>query len=216
MTERERATPSTIAAAFPNNHLTPPLPDLPLAFLPHNNSGEDRRGEDAPLVGSEIDDFSRSYNEATRYHQSPIRERAREPDYAFETPGFEVPIFAPQHTLAGADPGPLDIPVLGGGAAAGATLMREGAGRDRERDRLMGEDKEDGGRAESSRGYGGNVREEGWSPQQLRPSPPRERDIGSDVQRYELVDDVPRGGVPVLHSPGQLRGLRAPRGRNST
>jgi hypothetical protein len=214
MTERERATPSTIAAAFPNNHLTPPLPDLPLAFLPPH-AGEDRRGEDALLVGSEIDDFSRSYNEATRYHQSPVRERSREPDYAFETPGFEVPIFAPHHTLAGSDPGPLNIPVLGAGAAPLRGGSR-GSERDRERDRLMGEDKEGGARPGTSRGFGGNVREEGWSPQQLRPSPPREREIGSDVQRYQLVDDVPRGGVPVLHSPGQLRGSRAPRGRNST
>ena len=169
-----------------------------------------------PLVDSEIDDFSRSYNEATRFHQSPVRERSREPDYAFETPGFEVPIFAPQHTLAGADPGPLDIPVLGAGAAPLRRTGSKRSERDRERDRLMGEDKEDEGRPGTSRGFGGNVREEGWSPQQLRPSPPRERDIGPGVQRYQLVDDVPTGGVPVLHSPGQLRGSRAPRGRNST
>lgn len=210
MSERQRQlqTPSTIANAFPDNHLTPPLPDMPVAFVSHIQR-EERREEDAPLVGSEIDDFSRSYNEATKYHQSPVRER--NPEYAFETPGFEVPIFAPQHTLAGADLGPLAM-----GAAAAVPSRRGGSGgeRDRERDRLMGEDKEDGGRPGPSE-YAANVREEGWSPQQLRPSPPRERDTGSGVQRYQLVDDVPRNGVPVLHSPGQLRGSRAPRGRNS-
>jgi hypothetical protein len=175
--------------------------------------------EDAPLV-SEIDDFSRSYNEATRYHHQP--QQAREPQYVYETPAWEVPPFAPQHALAGEDMGPLDlVPGFGGAAAAAAAPLRRGGSeesereRQRERDRLMGEDKE-GEASSSARGFGyTNVREEGWSPQQLRPSPPRERDImvGPNVQRYQLVDEAPRE-APVLHSPGQLRG-KGPRGRNS-
>ena len=222
MTERERPTPSTIAAAFPNNHLTPPEPSAQPFFSPPNLGGDTRYHEDAPLV-SEIDDFSRSYNEATRYHQQPQQDR--EPEYYFETPGFEIPPFAPQHRLAGTDPGPLNL-VPGfsvGGVATAAPLRRGSSGgserdRQRERDRLMGEDKEDGGRPEPTRGFGtATVREDGWSPQQLRPSPPRERDIQDQgLQRYQLVDDVPREGIPLLRSPGQLRGSRAPRGRNSS
>lgn len=186
-------------------------------------------------MASEIDDFARGFNEVARYHQPQHPEhpqqthQERGPDYEFETPGFEIPVFAPQHQLAGTDPGPLDL-IPGAGAGIGAAaigLRRGGSGgsereRQRERDRLMGEDKsEEDGSPELSTGRGfGNapVREEGWSPQQLRPSPPRERDmrVGPGVQRYQLVDEVPSEGVQVLHTPGQLRGSRAPRGRSST
>lgn len=222
MTERERDTPSTIAAAFPNNHLTPPSPAA--------------QQFTAPLVGggSEIDDFAQGFNEVARFHQPGQPEYHHPgggPEYEFETPGFEGPVFAPTHRLAGTDPGPLDlIPGPRGGVhAAGLGLRRGGSGgsergerqRQRERDRLMGEDKseEDGiSELSSTRGFGnGMVREEGWSPPQLRPAPPQERDVrvGAGVQRYQLVDEVPREGVQVLQAPGQLRGSR-PRGRSGS
>ena len=223
MTERERATPSTIAAAFPNNHLSPPEPAAQPFFSPNNPGEYTRSREDAPLVGtsvgtSEIDDFARGYNEVMRYHQETPELSERK--YHLETPGFEIPLFAPQHQLAGADPGPLDLIPQSATAAGG---LRRGVNRgsemerQRERDRLMGEDKEDGGQAEPSNYGKAIVREDGWSPQQLRPSPPRERDIQpAEVQRYQLVDDVPTEGVPVLQAPGQLKGSRAPRGRHSS
>ena len=48
-------------------------------------------------------------------------------------------------------------------------------------------------------------------------SPRRERDLQADeVPRYQLVDEVPRGGaVQVLRSPGQMRSSRL-RGRSGT
>jgi hypothetical protein len=228
MTERD--TPSTIAAAFPNNHLTPPEPAAQAFFPSRDLRDEDWYRDDTSLVGNEIDDFARGYNEVARYYQPQQQERGLE--YYFETPGFDMPVFAPQHELAGADPGPLDlIPMTTADVAAGANavgLRRGGSGdserdRQRERHRLMGDNKDDEGSPDlstSERGFGNmNVREEGWSPPHLRPSPPRsrERDIqaGPVVQRYELVDEVPRQAVQILHTPGQLRSLRGPRGRNN-
>ena len=232
MTERERSTPSTTAAAFPNNHLTPPEPAAQ-PFFPANNLGDETRDhEDNPFIGSEIDDFARGFNEVARYHQPSNPEyqheghgrQEQEREYAFETPGFEVP-FAPPHQPAGMDPGPLAlIPKTNASAAqrtAGSRSGREVFARERqrERDRLMGEDKAEEDGSPELRGFSNaSVREEGWSPPQLRPNRPRDEDIRVDpgVQRYQLVDEVPREGVQILRTPGQLRAARGPRGRSST
>jgi hypothetical protein len=47
-----------------------------------------------------------------------------------------------------------------------------------------------------------NVRMEGWTPKELRPT----KRAPNSPQRYELVDEPPQDGVQVLHNPGQLRG----------
>jgi hypothetical protein len=66
-------------------------------------------------------------------------------------------------------------------------------------------------------GARGNVREEGWTPQQLRTTGSRENDLVAqpNIPRYQLVDEVPRVGIQVLHAPGQLKGTRPVRGRQS-
>lgn len=50
-----------------------------------------------------------------------------------------------------------------------------------------------------------NVRMEGWTPRELRPT----KRAPNSPQRYELVDEPPQDGVQVLHTPGQLRGKKA-------
>ena len=226
MIERERPTPSTIAAAFPNNHLTTPE-SVAQPFSPTFSGDESRYPEDVPLVGSEIDEFSRGFNEIARYHQPHYEER--EPEDNFETPDFEIPVFAPPHQPAGMNSGPLDLVPSNGASPTIGGLRRGGSGgsqrdRQRERDRLMGENKDDEegspNLSVSGRGFGSaNVREQGWSPKDLRPSPPRSLEgnsrAGSGVQRYQLVDEVPTEGLQVLRTPGQLRATRPARGKNS-
>lgn len=52
-----------------------------------------------------------------------------------------------------------------------------------------------------------NVRMEGWQPASLRPARNEDTEQVSDATpRYQLLDQPPSDGVPVLHAPGQLRG----------
>jgi len=57
-----------------------------------------------------------------------------------------------------------------------------------------------------------NVRREGWEPaglqvnRELTPPPRVVERVSDGTPRYQLVDQPPVGSVPVLHSPGQLRG----------
>ena len=206
MTQRERSAPSTVAAACPNNHQEEPL-----------------------AVGSEIAEFSRAYNEIARFHQSNHQDT--DPETHFETPGFQMPYFPPEHQLAKMDTVPLDLTPLttasivgssGAGELRRDSSRRSERERQRERDRLMGENKDDeNGSVDPSTSERGvrsaNVREEGWSPRHLRTSQSQSQvwnsRIGSGVQRYQLVEEAPREGLQVLESTGK-RGSRPARGRN--
>lgn len=166
--------------------------------------------DDDGLHVSEIDDFSHSFHAAIAQMSPPtppqtqFQSQSRDP----ESSNVELPPPRDTHIHSGQFPSS----VLGMGAAI--IRGRSGSGYEAAEDKEMGmESSSGGGRAPIIRktvpGFRSeNVRMEGWQPASLRPAtktPSPER-VSDSTPRYQLVDEPPSDGVPVLHSPGQLRG----------
>jgi hypothetical protein len=167
----------------------------PELFYPSPSLNE----EGQPFV-SEIDNFSHSFHAAIAQMSPPtppqpqFQSQSRDP----ESSNVELP--PPRDTHIHSNP------------FSGSS----GRGRSDGYERAAADDKETGLQTASAvpiirktaPGFRSeNVRMEGWQPAELRPAKTPSPERASDATpRYQLVDQPPLDGVPVLHSPGQLRG----------